>query len=94
MNFINAVIEEASFDNCLYYIKFAEKSEDAEIIIGGRGNKSEGYFVEPTIIVTTNPKFKSKEWELFWPILTIFFYKDRKLEKPFFIGCRKFLHQR
>ena len=72
MNFINAVIDEASFDNCLNYINFAKKSDEAEIIIGGNGNKSKGFFVEPTIIVTSNPKFKTMVEEIFGPILTIF----------------------
>jgi 1-pyrroline-5-carboxylate dehydrogenase len=81
MNFINAVIDEASFDNCLNYINFVKKSDEAEIIIGGNGNKSKGFFVEPTIIVTSNPKFKTMVEEIFGPILTIFIYDDNKLEE-------------
>jgi len=78
-NFINAVIDESSFDNIMNYINFAKKSDDAEIIAGGRGDKSVGYFVEPTIIVTTNPKFKSMEEEIFGPVLTIFVYNENQL---------------
>ena len=80
-NFINAVIDEGSFENCMNYIRYAEKSIDAEIIIGGRGDKSVGYFIEPTIILTTNPKFRTMEEEIFGPILTIFVYEDPKLDE-------------
>jgi 1-pyrroline-5-carboxylate dehydrogenase len=80
-NFINAVIDEGSFDNCMKYINYAKDSAEAEIIAGGIGDKSIGYFVEPTIIVTTNPKFKSMEEEIFGPVLTIFVYDDSKLQE-------------
>lgn len=80
-NFINAVIDEGSFDNCMRYISYAEDSDEAEIIVGGHGNKSVGYFVEPTIIVTNNPKFKTMEEEIFGPVLTVFVYEDEKLEE-------------
>jgi len=81
MNFINAVIDEGSFDNCMNYIRYAETSADAEIIAGGHGDKSTGYFVEPTIIVTTNPNFKTMEEEIFGPVLTIYVFEDDKLEE-------------
>ncbi|NOU47661.1 MAG: L-glutamate gamma-semialdehyde dehydrogenase [Bacteroidales bacterium] len=81
MNFVNAVIDEASFDNCMNYIKYAKESAEAEIIAGGNGDKSIGYFVEPTVIVTTNPKFKTMEEEIFGPILTVFVYEDSQLEE-------------
>ena len=80
-NFINAVIDEASFDNCMNYINFAKESEEAEIIAGGHGDKQLGYFVEPTIIVTTNPKFKTMEEEIFGPILTVFVYDNSQLQE-------------
>lgn len=80
-NFINAVIDEASFDNIMSYINFAKQSPEAEIIAGGTGDKSKGYFVEPTIILTTNPKFKSMEEEIFGPVLTVFVYDDSKLQE-------------
>jgi 1-pyrroline-5-carboxylate dehydrogenase len=80
-NFINAVIDEASFDNCMDYIQYAINSEEADIIAGGKGDKSVGYFVEPTIIVTTNPHFRSMEEEIFGPVLTVFVYEDEKLEE-------------
>jgi 1-pyrroline-5-carboxylate dehydrogenase len=81
MNFINAVIDEASFDNCMNYINYALCSPEAEIIAGGHGDKQVGYFVEPTIIVTTNPRFKTMEEEIFGPVLTVFVYDDNKLEE-------------
>jgi 1-pyrroline-5-carboxylate dehydrogenase len=63
------------------YIDYAKDSAEAEIIAGGKGDKSVGYYVEPTIIVTTNPKFKSMEEEIFGPVLTIFVYEDKKLQE-------------
>ncbi len=80
-NFVNAVIDEASFDNIMSYINYAKESDEAEIIAGGNGDKSVGYFIEPTIIVTTNPKFKSMEEEIFGPVMTIFVYEDEKFEE-------------
>jgi 1-pyrroline-5-carboxylate dehydrogenase len=75
-NFMNAVIDEAAFDNITSYIDHARDSADAEIICGGGYDKSKGYFVEPTAIMTTNPHFKSMEEEIFGPVLTIYVYKD------------------
>lgn len=66
-NFINAVIDEASFDNIMSYIDYAKQSPDAEIVFGGNGDKSVGYFVEPTVIQTTDPMFKSMVEEIFGP---------------------------
>ena len=80
-NFINAVISEKSFDNISTYIDFVKQQEDAEIIIGGNCDKTNGYFVEPTVIVTTNPKFRTMCEEIFGPVITIYVYKeDRWLE--------------
>ncbi len=80
-NFVNAVIDEASFDNCMKYIEYAKKAKDAEIVFGGKGDKKKGYFVQPTVILTTNPHYKSIEEEIFGPILTIYVYKDKDFEK-------------
>lgn len=80
-NYVNAVIDEKSFDNCMRYIDEAKKSNEAEIIFGGNGDKSVGYFVEPTIILTTNPRFISMKEEIFGPIMTIFVYEDPKFEE-------------
>ena len=80
-NFINAVIDEGSFDNCMSYINYAKNSKEAEIIAGGKGDKTSGYFVEPTVIVTSNPRFKTMVEEIFGPILTIYIYADDKMEE-------------
>ena len=75
-NFITAVIHEGSFDKLASFIDQAKKDSDAEIIVGGNYDKSVGYFVEPTIIVTTNPHYTTMETELFGPVMTIFVYED------------------
>ena len=77
-NFITAVIHESSFDKLAKYIDQAKKDADAEIIVGGNYDKSKGYFIEPTIIVTTNPKYATMETELFGPIVTLYVYADTK----------------
>jgi len=79
-HFMNAVIDEASFDNIMGYIEYAKKSPDAEVLYGGTGDKSKGYFVQPTVIVTTDPHFKSMEEEIFGPVMTIYVYKDKDYE--------------
>ena len=81
INFVNTEIDEDSFDKYMHYIACDEESAEAEIIYRGNGNKSIGYFVEPTIIVTSNPKFKSMQEEIFGPVLTVFIYEDSKLEE-------------
>ncbi|MBI1184690.1 L-glutamate gamma-semialdehyde dehydrogenase [bacterium] len=73
-NFVNAVINERSFDKLAGFIEEAKASPDAEIIVGGGYNKSVGYFIEPTIIVTTNPNYSTMRTELFGPVLTIYVY--------------------
>ena len=80
-NFINAVIDEASWNNIDGYLRYAEESADAKIVMGGHRDKSVGYFVEPTIIETTNPHFKSMEEEIFGPVLTVFPYDDDKVDE-------------
>lgn len=76
-NFMNAVIDEAAFNTISGYIDYAKNSNDAEIIFGGGADKSEGYFIEPTVILTDNPKFKTMEEEIFGPVLTIYLYDPR-----------------
>jgi len=78
-NFINAVIDETSFDNIASYIDYAKNSKDAEIVFGGTYDKSIGYFVAPTLIKTTDPHFKSMEEEIFGPVLTVYVYKDEEV---------------
>ena len=80
-NFVNAVIDEASFDKCQSYISHAAAAADAKIVIGGHCDKTVGWFVEPTVIETTNPRFKSMEEEIFGPILTVYPYDDDKVEE-------------
>lgn len=75
-NFITAVIHEGAFDKLASYIDQAKKDKDAEIIIGGNYDKSVGYFIEPTVILTRNPKYITMETELFGPVLTIYIYED------------------
>ncbi len=80
-NFINAVIDEPAFDRIMTYINKAKSAPDAEIITGGNGDKSKGYFVGPTIILTDNPRFLTMEEEIFGPVMTIFVYEDSKFEE-------------
>jgi 1-pyrroline-5-carboxylate dehydrogenase len=80
-NFINAVIDEPSFDKLAAAIDEAKESPEAEIVEGGGYDKSKGYFIEPTIIKTTNPHYRTMEEELFGPILTIYVYKDTETDE-------------
>lgn len=80
-NYVNAVIDEASFDNCKGYIDRAKVSVDAEIVFGGNCDKSVGYFVEPTVILAKTPKYESMAQEIFGPIITIYVYEDAKYEE-------------
>lgn len=80
-NFISAVISEGSFDKLAKYIDAAKNASDAEIIAGGGYDKSKGYFIEPTVIVTTSPKYDTMCEELFGPVLTIHVYDDAKWEE-------------
>ncbi len=75
-NFINAVIDEKSFDKLAKYLDQAKKDKDAAVICGGGCDKSKGYFIEPTIIVADDPKYTTMCEELFGPVLTIYVYED------------------
>lgn len=79
-NFINAVITEVSFDKIAGYIDYVKSQSDAEIIVGGNYDKSVGYFIEPTVVVTTNPKFRTLCEEIFGPVLTIYVYNENDFE--------------
>jgi len=79
-NFVNAVIDEKSFNTSMKYIDYAKNSHAATIIAGGEGDKTKGYFVQPTIILTTDPHFKTMEEEIFGPVLTIYVYEDKDYE--------------
>lgn len=80
-NFISAVITESSFDKLAKAIEDAKASNEAEIVVGGGYDKSKGWFIEPTVIVTTNPKYDTMERELFGPVLTVYVYEDEKWEE-------------
>jgi 1-pyrroline-5-carboxylate dehydrogenase len=79
-NFINAVIDEKSFDKLEGYLQQVKKDKDAKIIVGGNCDKMKGYFVEPTVIEVTDPKYVTMCNELFGPILTIYIYDENKFE--------------
>jgi 1-pyrroline-5-carboxylate dehydrogenase len=79
-NFINAVIDETAFDKIVTYIENARNAPEVEIIAGGKYDKTVGYFIEPTILLTRNPKYVSMCEEIFGPVLTIFVYEDVNFE--------------
>jgi 1-pyrroline-5-carboxylate dehydrogenase len=80
-SFMNAVIDESSFDNIMSYINRVNASGDANIFAGGKGDKSKGYFIEPTIIVSENPHYLTMEEEIFGPVMTIYVYDDDKYDE-------------
>ena len=80
-NFINSVIDKNAFDSIASYIDHAKDASDAEIITGGGYDDSEGYYIEPTTILTTNPHFKTMEEEIFGPVLTVYIYDPNKWEE-------------
>ena len=80
-NFINAVIDEKSFDKIATYIDNAKKSKDVEIIAGGTYDKSKGWFIAPTVIVTKDPNYVTMCEEIFGPVLTIYVYDENKFEE-------------
>jgi 1-pyrroline-5-carboxylate dehydrogenase len=80
-NFMNAVIDQAAFNSITEYIKFCKTSNEAEIISGGEYDDTKGYFIEPTTILTSNPKFKTMQEEIFGPVLTIYVYDSNKIEE-------------
>jgi 1-pyrroline-5-carboxylate dehydrogenase len=73
-NFMGAVIDAAAFSSIVEYIEFAKKSKEAEIVIGGKYDNAKGYFIEPTVVRATNPRFKLMEEEIFGPVLTLYVY--------------------
>ena len=80
-NFVNAVIDEESFDKLAKYIDEAKLSDDAEVICGGEYDKKVGYFIDPTIILAKRPAYVTMKEELFGPILTIYVYKPDQVEE-------------
>jgi 1-pyrroline-5-carboxylate dehydrogenase len=77
-NFMNAVIDKPAFDSISEFIDFASDSSDAQILTGGKYNEEKGYFIEPTTILTSDPKFRTMCEEIFGPVLTIFLYDPSK----------------
>jgi 1-pyrroline-5-carboxylate dehydrogenase len=80
-NFMNAVIDENSFDQITDYIKKAKDDPDTEVIIGGESDKSVGYYIHPTVLLTKNPNFITMEEEIFGPVLTIYLYDEKDYEE-------------
>ncbi len=80
-NFMGAVIDKPAYDNIKAYIDFAKASPEAEIVAGGGCDDRTGYFIEPTVVLTSNPKFKLMQEEIFGPVLTVFVYPDAELDK-------------
>ncbi len=79
--FMGAVIDKPAFDSIVEYIEYAKNSSEAEIICGGGYDDSKGYFIEPTVVVTTDPKHKLIEEEIFGPVLTIYVYPEKEYKK-------------
>ena len=79
-NFINAVISETAFDRIAGYIDYVKSAPEAEILVGGKYDKSKGYFISPTVVKTTDPKFKTMCEEIFGPLVTIYIYDDMDFE--------------
>jgi 1-pyrroline-5-carboxylate dehydrogenase len=80
-NFVTAVIHENSFDKIANYINDAKNDSETEVIAGGKYDKSKGYFIEPTVIVTTNPNYKTMHEEIFGPVMTIYIFNDDDFDK-------------
>jgi 1-pyrroline-5-carboxylate dehydrogenase len=80
-NFVNAVIDEKAFDKIAGYIDYIKAQSDAEIVAGGNYDKSVGYFIEPTVVFTSNPKFRTMCEEIFGPVLTVYTYDENKYEE-------------
>ncbi len=80
-NFMCAVIDRPAFDTIMGYIEYAKGSPDAEILCGGEGDASEGYFIEPTVVLATDPRMKLMEEEIFGPVLTVYVYDDARLDE-------------
>lgn len=79
-NFVNAVIDERSFDKISSYLAQAKKDDGVEIVAGGNCDKSEGYFVEPTVLLAKDPHYRTMEEEIFGPVLTIYVYPDAEFD--------------
>ncbi len=79
-NFMTSVIHKGSFDRLSAAIEQAKKDSDVEVLVGGTYDDSKGYFIDPTVLVTTNPKYETMERELFGPLVTVYIYEDKQWE--------------
>jgi 1-pyrroline-5-carboxylate dehydrogenase len=80
-NFMTAVIDKAAFDSIMEYVNYAKSSSDGEILAGGNGDESKGYFIEPTVVQAKEPHFKLMEEEIFGPVLTLYVYDENKFDE-------------
>jgi 1-pyrroline-5-carboxylate dehydrogenase len=80
-NFMCAIIDRPAYEGIRSYIEYARESGEAQIIVGGGCDDSHGFFIEPTVIVTTNPRFRTMEEEIFGPVLTVYVYDDSRFEQ-------------
>jgi 1-pyrroline-5-carboxylate dehydrogenase len=80
-NFINAVIDEEAFKSITEFIDYAKNAKDAQIVFGGKYDRSKGWFIEPTLVETSNPHFRLLEEEIFGPVMTVYVYDDAKFEE-------------
>ncbi len=80
-NFMNAVIDRSAFNSIMSYITYAKESREAQVLCGAKGDNSKGYFIEPTIVLTENPRFRLMSEEIFGPVLTVYAYDDTKLHE-------------
>ena len=80
-NFVTSVIDEKSFDKIATYIDNANSNDDADVIIGGKYDKSKGYFIEPTVILTKDPNYITMQEEIFGPVMTIFVFEDSRFDE-------------
>jgi 1-pyrroline-5-carboxylate dehydrogenase len=80
-NFMNAVIDQPAYKTIMEYIDYAKKSDEAEILCGGTGDDSKGFYIQPTVVLTGNPWFKLIEEEIFGPVLTVYVYDDDKFDE-------------
>ena len=80
-NFFTAVVDKAAFASITKFIDYAKEAKDAEIVAGGNYDDSVGYFIEPTVILTSNPNFRTMEEEIFGPVMTIYVYPDEQFEQ-------------
>src|SRR5258706_2667709 len=80
-NFVNAVIDETAFDKITSYIDTAKKNKEVEFVFGGGYDKAKGYFIEPTVLLTSDPYYVTMCEEIFWPVLTVYVYEDSRFEE-------------